>query len=171
MNTQNTTTKTEDTPIMRYLLVAGLVLLAFFMSYRYAEARSGASRAPATSVFAQPTASGTGTADSPGCCCGGSGTGETIEGAAVVDADGVQRIAIDASAGYNPNVIRLAAGVPVEITFSQGGGCMAQVMSRDLGFFEDLTTGSKTITLPALQPGTYGFSCGMEMVFGSIVVE
>ena len=44
-------------------------------------------------------------------------------------------------------------------------------MSKDLNFFEDLTSGAKTVKLPALQAGTYAFSCGMQMVFGSIVVE
>ncbi len=44
-------------------------------------------------------------------------------------------------------------------------------MSKDLNFFEDLTTGAKTVKLPALQKGDYAFSCGMEMVFGKIVVE
>ena len=31
--------------------------------------------------------------------------------------------------------------------------------------------GSATVKLPALQKGEYAFSCGMEMVFGKIVVE
>jgi len=45
------------------------------------------------------------------------------------------------------------------------------VQSNDLGFSEDLTAGPKTVKLAALEPGTYAFSCGMEMVFGKIVVE
>ena len=107
-----------------------------------------------------------------GCsCCGDSGSGEPIEGVSTVDADGVQRIAVDASDGFNPNVIVLASGVPTEITFSEGYGCMAQVMSSDLDFYEDLQSGPKTITLGPLEPGTYDFSCGMEMIFGQIVVE
>jgi Cu+-exporting ATPase len=119
-------------------------------------------------VAGAPTQSESGSA---GCaCCGNSGTGEPIEGSATVDGN-VQRITVDTSAGYNPNTIRLAAGVPAEITFKQGSGCMAQVMSRDLGFFEDLTAGDVTVSLAALAPGTYGFSCGMEMVFGEIIVE
>jgi len=95
-----------------------------------------------------------------------------IEGAAAVEGD-VQRISVDATNGYDPNVIRLTAGVPAEITFSQASGCMAQVMSEDLGFYEDLTGGPKTIRIEAdaLQPGEYSFSCGMQMVFGTIIVE
>jgi plastocyanin domain-containing protein len=61
--------------------------------------------------------------------------------------------------------------VPSEITFTQATGCLGQVMSEDLGFFEDLTSGDATVRLNALEPGTYEFSCGMRMVFGTIVVE
>ena len=84
----------------------------------------------------------------------------------------VQAITVDLSQGYyQPNVIKLAAGVPTQLTFGQGSGCLAQIMSKDLGFFEDLTAGPVTINLPALDAGEYSFACGMEMVFGKIVVE
>jgi plastocyanin domain-containing protein len=89
----------------------------------------------------------------------------------VLEADGVQRIDVDASTGFAPNVIKLQADVPAEITFSEGYGCLAQVMSRELNFFEDLQSGPKTVALAGLTAGTYDFSCGMEMVFGQIVVE
>jgi plastocyanin domain-containing protein len=72
---------------------------------------------------------------------------------------------------YNPNTIKLKAGVPAEITFSQAQGCTQVVQSTDLGFSEDLSAGPKTVKLQGLQPGTYAFSCGMNMVFGKIVVE
>jgi len=169
-------TKANDNMMtLRYVLIAALVAAAFFVSYSIAAAwnepdyDSGTS--PVAGTLPPGTAGGAPGAGGAGCaCCGNSGSGETIEGQTVVEGD-VQRIAVDASAGYNPNVIRATAGVPIEITFSQGSGCMAQVMSRDLGFFEDLTAGPKTVKLPALPAGEYGFSCGMEMVFGTIVVE
>jgi plastocyanin domain-containing protein len=104
-----------------------------------------------------------------GGCCGGSST--PIEGTAKLEG-GVQRISVDLSSGsYNPNTIVLAAGTPAEITFGQSSGCTAQVQSADLGFFEDLTGGPKTVKLGALQPGTYSFTCGMQMVSGTIVVK
>ncbi|HET6497771.1 MAG TPA: cupredoxin domain-containing protein [Coriobacteriia bacterium] len=159
---------------VRNVLLAALVATVFLTSYSLATAWSGQGSPTATTVsgpgvnqaggFAQ---SGAGVACG---CCPPAGGGQAVEGRTVVEGD-VQRISVDASVGYNPNVIRATAGVPLEITFSQGSGCMAQVFSRDLGFFEDLTTGPKTIQIPALQPGEYGFACGMEMVFGSIVVE
>lgn len=187
----------RDMTTVRYVLVAALVALAFFLSYGYAAAKNGAGFDGASGVLEQgltglgggsccggaaggalaPGAPGTGgPADAPapgapagGGCCGGV-TSEPIEGFTTVEGE-VQRVSVDATRGFDPNIIRAQAEIPIEITFSEGFGCMAEVMSRDLGFFEDLTTGSKTIALPALEPGEYGFSCGMEMVFGTIVVE
>lgn len=174
---ENTTTAT-DNRMARYIVIAALIAVAFFTSYRFALANNGSPQPAFNDTLAAQAAyapgadgaAGAGCGAGGGGCCGG-GSGETIEGAATVDADGVQRISVDASIGYNPNVIVLEAGVPAEITFSEAYGCMAQVMSRDLDFFEDLQSGAKTVKLPALEAGTYSFSCGMEMVFGSIVVQ
>jgi len=163
---------------LRNGMILLIVVLAFVASYQIAVAADrggdtvagGASNGGLIPAIAGATDDGS----TPACaCCGGNtGTGETIEGAAVVE-NGVQKIAVDASNGYNPNVIKLAAGIPAEITFAGGTGCLGQVMSEDFGFFEDLTTGAKTVRIEAdqLQPGEYGFSCGMQMVFGTIIVE
>jgi hypothetical protein len=163
---------------LRSVLIAGIIIAAFVGSYTLAAARSRGAASSATSsggltqAFNGTSAATGDTGAGAACaCCGGSGSSEPIEGAAVVEGD-VQRITVDLSTGsYDPNVIKLIPGVPAEITFGQSSGCTAQVQSKDLGFFEDLTAGPVTVKLPALQPGTYAFSCGMEMVFGSIVVE
>lgn len=164
---------------IRTVMILAIVALAFIGSYQLATAATGSSTATGAAgtngalipAF-DPSTGGAGAGGAGCACCGNSGTGETIEGAATVEGD-VQRITVDASAGYNPNVITLVAGVPAEITFTQGSGCMAQVMSEDLGFYEDLQAGPKTVRIEAdqLQPGEYGFSCGMQMVFGTIIVE
>lgn len=135
------------------------------------------SAAPATGGSG-PGAASAGASAAGGCaCCGGGGaptaggvTGSPVEGTAKLDG-GVQRIAVDVTTVYNPNVIKLKAGVPAEITFSGAQGCTGQVISNDLGFSEDLTTGPKTVKLSNLKPGEYAFSCGMSMVFGKVVVE
>ena len=163
--TKQNVTNSGDLTFIKYALVVALILLAFLMSYQFA--RGGA--AAEASLTEQSAAAGGCGSGGSGCC--GSGSGQIIEGAATLDPDGIQRISVDVSAGFNPNVIRLAAGVPAQITFGQGAGCFAEVMSRDLGFFQDLTGGPQVISLPALEPGAYEFACGMEMVFGSIVVE
>lgn len=165
---------------MRLIIIGALVLGAFFGAYRFALARNGSSvqtadfRTGATQAGnADPSASGT-----PGCsCCGSSAptenglTGEFEEGTATVEGD-VQKIDIDLSQGfYSPNQIVLKAGVPAEITFGQSSGCTAQVMSNELGFFEDLSAGPKTVKVPAPEAGEYPFYCGMQMVYGKIVVK
>lgn len=174
MNNVNTNAGT-----IRYVLVAGLVVAAFFGAYRFAGARS-ATATPGQQAAGSLTqaVSGDSSGSTPGCSCCGSAaptengiTGDPVEGAAVVEGDS-QSIDIDLSAGYyQPNVIKLTAGVPAKVTFGQSSGCTAQVMSEQLGFFEDLTTGPVTVELPALEAGEYEFSCGMGMVFGKIVVE
>lgn len=140
---------------------------------------------------AQRNASSNGAANASGSCCGGSGatgaggsccggtgsapaggvTGGQNAGSAAVTG-GVQKIAVDGSSGtYTPNVVQLKAGVPAEITFAQSSGCTAIVQSEVLNFQVDTSTGPQTVKLPALQAGTYAFHCGMNMVFGKIVVK
>lgn len=169
---------------MRLVIVGALVVGAFFGAYRIASAvngRSAGATAPTGVAGGSPTGaptSGAPAGDAPACACCGTGqptengvTGDEVAGAATVTGD-VQKISVDLSTGvYAPNAITLKAGVPAEITFGQGSGCTAVVQSKDLGFQEDLTAGPKTVKIGALEPGTYAFSCGMEMVFGKIVVE
>lgn len=173
----------------KYVLFGVILVLAFSVAYGLAAARG---RGPVTTV-AGAAANGSGSACT-GCETGAevpeadaaaspaAGTGacdgctsatpsEQPQAAATL-ANGVQRIAVDVSAGYfDPTVIDLAAGVPTEITFSEGSGCMAEVEFPDFKISEDLTSGGAVVKLPALQPGEYGFNCGMQMVFGTLVVH
>ncbi len=158
-------------------VLAMLVIVAFFASYGYAVSRTGGSSSGSGSdggfgTFQAGSPNGAaGDPASAGCACCGGGSSEPVEGSTEVAGD-VQRIAIDTSSGgYSPNVVRAKAGVPMEISFGQASGCLAQVVFPDFQVFEDLTAGPKTITLPALEPGEYQFYCGMQMVFGKIVVE
>ena len=72
---------------------------------------------------------------------------------------------------YGPSNITLKAGIPTEITFSQGSGCTGYVQSADLGFQLDISSGPQTARIEALQPGEYSFYCGMQMVYGKVVVK
>jgi plastocyanin domain-containing protein len=98
---------------------------------------------------------------------------QTAGGGGVAKVDGaVQRISVDLSTGaYEPSVITAKAGVPLEITFGQGSGCLASVLVPDFGIDQDLTQGGAVVKLPAMKAGEHQFSCGMQMVFGSIVVK
>lgn len=172
---------------LQLVVIVGLLVAAFFGAYRFASARnSQVAQSPGVGATADSALSGAqapqdpasgGAAGTPACACCGSGaptvdgvSGEPVEGLAQ-ESGGVQTISVDVGATYSPNVIKLKAGVPAEITFGQGNGCTAQVVSADLGFSEDLTAGPRVVKLPALTTGTYSFSCGMSMVFGKIVVE
>lgn len=194
-------TKTAGaSPALRWAVIAAIAGIAFFASYRYAvasvtnsqTATGAASSGPAGTVTSVSGGSGccggrggsgttanvgtgtgttTGSAASGAGCCGGSGGGAGIKKSAQA-VGAVQKITVDMSKGYfDPNSIQLKAGVPAEITFGQSSGCTAQVQSQDLNFAEDLTSGPKTVKLPALKAGTYTFACGMNMQSGTIVVK
>lgn len=169
----------------RYLVAAALVLLAFAGSYAYAAARSGADGS-STAALAGGAASGTaagGASGASGCCsggaagaqtasgcCGGDGSGVAEKGNAKV-AGSVQRITIDTSKGYySPNEIALKAGVPAEIMFTPASGCLGRVLFPDFGVSRDISGGA-VVKLPAMKAGTHQFSCGMQMVFGRLVVS
>ena len=162
----STTTTKQVSNSTKTVIVLVLAFAAFFGAYRFAAASNPQNAGVGISGLIP--GAGAASAGGDGCCGGG---GAPVEGAAVVEGD-VQKIDIDLSTGsYNPNVIKLKAGVPAEITFGQSGGCTASVQSSDLGFNEDLTSGPKTVKLQGLAAGTYNFACGMNMVTGQIVVE
>ncbi|MDZ4063183.1 MAG: cupredoxin domain-containing protein, partial [Coriobacteriia bacterium] len=160
----------------KYLLVGVVALLAFAAAYGVASAASRTADPLAAVASAGQKAGegqGAGAAQDGEACggeCGGSGRAET-EGSTTVS-NGVQRISVDVSGGFfDPTVIRAQAGVPLEIVFGEGSGCLAEVQFPQFGVLENLTRGGATVKLPSLDPGTYDFSCGMEMVFGTLVVE
>lgn len=166
--------KAVDTQnIARYVAIALLVVASFLGAYKYAQAQGaqGASPAAAATVGGVAQAGGSGGAGAAGggSCCGGGG-GAPVTGSALLKG-GVQKINVSVQGGYSPNVIQLKAGVPTEITFGQSSGCTSIVQSSQLNFSEDLSAGPKTVKLAGLQPGTYGFACGMGMVQGQIVVQ
>jgi plastocyanin len=150
----------ETTSPARWMIVGVLIVVAIFGAYRVLSASNHGSAVATTSTQAV----------SSGQQSGARVTGPEVAASAQV-AGGVQTIAIDVTTVYTPNVINLKAGVPAELTFKGGQGCTTVVHSDQLGFSEDLSTGPKTVKLKALQPGTYQFSCGMNMVFGKVVVE
>lgn len=153
-----------------------LVAVTFFVAYAYAArsapgvAADGAAGAECDSGAAE---CGTAAAEADACGgdCGGTASTAAPVGRATLGA-GVQRIDVDVSAGYfDPTVIELAAGVPTLIVFGEGSGCLAEVQFPQFGIRADLTSGGATIEIPALDPGQYPFSCGMEMVYGALIVR
>jgi sulfite exporter TauE/SafE/copper chaperone CopZ/plastocyanin len=89
--------------------------------------------------------------------------------------DGKQIIVMTASgSGDNPNYFKVKAGIPVkwEITGGNSLGCNGAIISTKL--FDgavDLTPGQVSVKeFTPQSPGTYGFSCTMGMVRGTIEV-
>jgi hypothetical protein len=83
----------------------------------------------------------------------------------------VQRIAVHVTDGYDPDTIIVQAGVPVELAFSEGHGCLGRVVFDSLGIEADLESGGALVKLPALEAGTYSFRCGRDIVHGTLIAE
>ena len=173
---KNVTTILHRHPL-RMLGIVVLIAIAVFAIVRFAGGDGAQAQAQAASSGTPAAVTTVSGGSRGGSCCaiGGSSapaSGSSAAAGSAQIADGVQKISVDLSSGvYDPSVIKLKAGVPAEITFGQSSGCTRYVQSADLGFQADLAGGPQTVKLPGLQPGTYGFACGMNMVSGQIVVE
>jgi plastocyanin domain-containing protein len=76
--------------------------------------------------------------------------------------------------GYDPQVIRVKAGVPLKLTFDrrETSGCSEEVVFPDFNIRRFLPAHQKTtLDLKPDRPGTYEFTCGMNMLRGRIVAE
>lgn len=104
--------------------------------------------------------------------CGGAGMAPKVTGEVAME-DGTQVLRVGVAGGYySPNQFVVKAGAPVKVVFTGSAkGCLAKPTFKELGKKADFTTGEATIDLDVLEPGTYGFTCGMGMVGGSITAE
>jgi hypothetical protein len=105
--------------------------------------------------------------------CAGKGMAPMVEGTAATSG-GVQTMAIGVKDGYyNPNQFKAQSGMPIKVVFTgSAAGCLGNPTFKSLGKKADFTkTGSATIDLGTLAPGTYEFACGMGMTGGKIVVQ
>ena len=89
--------------------------------------------------------------------------------------DGKQVVKMNASySGYNPNYIKVRAGVPVrwEITAGSSTGCGGRIISSSLFSGSiDLTPNQVSVKeFTPVNPGRYKFSCSMGMLTGIIEV-
>lgn len=90
--------------------------------------------------------------------------------------DGVQVITVRVEdEGYTPSRIAFQEGIPAKIIFDQHGttACAWDVMSKDLGIkLTELPEGEQTaVEFTPEKEGTYTFTCGMDMMKGTVVVE
>ena len=92
---------------------------------------------------------------------------------ATIDPTGTKQTAtVDTSSeSFDPGTVILKAGLPSEIAFGQAAGCITEVVFTTLGITQPLSAGQTTVTLPALEPGTYAFACAMGHQTGSVIVQ
>ena len=76
--------------------------------------------------------------------------------------------------GYSPAVVHARAGVPVRITFlrEETASCSERVVFPAFGKSTMLPYGERVVVeLPASPPGAYAFTCAMDMLHGTLVLE
>jgi plastocyanin domain-containing protein len=93
---------------------------------------------------------------------------------AAASAGGTQEVTITVQAGYEPSAVKVKRGVPVRLTFDrqETSGCSEEVVFPDFGIRRFLPAFQKTtIELTPQEAGTFGFTCGMSMLHGKLIVE
>lgn len=93
---------------------------------------------------------------------------------ASVGAGGVQEVKIRVQGGYDPAHVRVRRGVPVRLVFDrqETSGCSEEVVLPDFGIRKFLPPHQQTtVEFTPQKSGTYGFTCGMSMLRGSLTVE
>ncbi|MFF4756432.1 heavy metal translocating P-type ATPase [Streptomyces sp. NPDC002514] len=88
--------------------------------------------------------------------------------------DGTQEIGITVKGGYSPDLIRVRQGVPVRLVFDrqERGECTSRVVFPDLSLAKALPAfGTTTVEFTPARAGRFGFTCGMNMVHGTLLVE
>jgi Cu+-exporting ATPase len=84
-----------------------------------------------------------------------------------------QELVVRVKGGYIPEVARGRAGVPLRLSFKreETSPCSDEVVFPTLGVRRPLPAFETTpVDLPALETGTYPFTCGMDMMHGWLVV-
>lgn len=81
-------------------------------------------------------------------------------------------IQVDAS-GYHPGSVEVQAGRPVTLVFTRTSdeGCGQQLVFPSLGIRKDLPLGEAVPVTFTPTSGTVDFTCGMNMLRGSVVVR
>jgi len=87
---------------------------------------------------------------------------------------GVQEIDITVKGGYSPDVIVVRQGQPVRLNFNrqETSSCSDQVVLSDFKIVRDLPAFKNTpVEFTPDRPGEFGFTCGMNMLHGKLIVE
>lgn len=87
---------------------------------------------------------------------------------------GIAEVPIVVHGGYSPATVRVPAGARVRLVFDrrEDSSCSEEVVFPDFGIRKFLPAHEKTLVeLTTDKSGTYGFTCGMSMLRGTLVVE
>jgi plastocyanin domain-containing protein len=87
--------------------------------------------------------------------------------------DDQSRVAVTVdSSGYHPETIHARAGAPVTLVFTRTAAvaCGEEVVFPDQGIRRALPVG-QPVEIPITPSGTVRFTCGMDMMRGSIVAH
>ncbi|WP_083706188.1 heavy metal translocating P-type ATPase [Arthrobacter sp. QXT-31] len=88
--------------------------------------------------------------------------------------EGVQVVDITVRGGYSPDLVRVTAGVPVQLRFDRqdNSDCTSRVVFPDLRKSVSLAAFDTTaLDLTVDEPGEYPWACGMNMLHGRLTVE
>jgi len=88
--------------------------------------------------------------------------------------EGAQHQRIIVKGGYSPNTIHLKKGVPTELIFErhETTACSDEVMIPEFGIRKSLPAHAQTkVNFTPGEAGTFEFTCGMNMLRGTLVVE
>jgi hypothetical protein len=125
-------------------------------------------------VNAGPSTGATSTVPStlPSACVECTNTGTPVVGEVVIK-DGVQVLEVVANGeSYSPNMFTVKAGVPVRVSFSgKPYGCFKRPTFKELHKNVDISSGSGSVDLGSLAPGTYGWASALGIGPGTIVVQ
>ena len=100
--------------------------------------------------------------------------GRAAIAAASATPGGPQEVTVTVLGGYSPATIRARAGAPLRIVFDrqETGGCSEEVVFPDFGVRSFLPPFARTtVEVTPPRPGSYGFTCGMSMLRGTVVAE
>lgn len=81
---------------------------------------------------------------------------------------------ITVEGGYSPNIISVPRGKTTKINFTRRdpSSCLEEVVLGDFKIRKYLPLNKKvTIEITPQEPGEYGYSCGMNMFHGKIIVK
>ncbi len=86
----------------------------------------------------------------------------------------VQQTPVVVRGGYRPDVLHVRAGEPIRVVFrrEESARCSERVVFPAFGKSAMLPRGEPVVVeLPPASPGTYEFTCALNMLHGTLVVE